>query len=90
MTENKAKKPNIIMLVIDGARVDRIKKSREFTDCTKLGTTFTNMFTYAPYTLASMGAIFSGTYGSLSFILTLPQGSNSLSKLFLNFASVKV
>ena len=55
---------NVIMIVIDGARIDRLNQSEEFTNVISRGTLFSKMITYAPYTLASMTATFSGMYGT--------------------------
>jgi arylsulfatase A-like enzyme len=58
------KKYNIILVVLDGARADKIKKFPFFKSVIAKGTLFSNMITYAPSTIASHYAIFSGTYGS--------------------------
>lgn len=58
------KKYNVILVVLDGARADRIKKFPNFTNAASKGTLFSTMITYAPSTIASHYAIFSGTYGS--------------------------
>ena len=72
---NTNDKPNVILLLIDGARIDRLKESKDFIDCISLGSTFTDMFSYAPYTLASMCATFSGMYGTRN-------GVDAYSKMF--------
>ena len=54
---------NLIFITLDGARIDRILKSPVIEELRKKGTAFTNMSTYAPYTIAAMHAIFSGEYG---------------------------
>lgn len=58
------KRYNVILIVLDGARVDRIKKIPNFNNLISKGTLFRTMITYAPSTIASHYAIFSGTYGS--------------------------
>ncbi len=58
------KKYNVILVIVDGARVDRIHKSKEFRALAGKGTFFSQMITAAPYTVASMHSIFSGMYGS--------------------------
>lgn len=62
------RKYNIIMITIDGARVDFLEKHQKrfsnFNNIINKGIFFNNMITYAPSTIASMYAIFSGTYGS--------------------------
>lgn len=63
------------MIVIDGARIDRLNQSEEFTNVISRGTLFSKMITYAPYTLASMTATFSGMYGTRN-------GVDAYSKMF--------
>jgi len=57
-------KINIIMILVDGVRLDRARKFPNFQGFFDKGTLFSNMITYAPYTIASMYSIFTGTYGS--------------------------
>ena len=57
------KKYNVILLLLDGARIDRIMKSPKFEKISKYGTLFSEMITHAPYTLVSMNSIFTGMYG---------------------------
>ena len=57
-------KPNVIMILLDGLRVDRIKNLKNLNKLRKSGTFFSQMITYAPYTIASMHSIFSGSYGN--------------------------
>lgn len=59
----KVKKPNIIFITLDGARYDRIKNMPNFKKISEKSSLFSQMITYAPYTISSMFAIFSGTYG---------------------------
>jgi len=54
---------NVILINIDGARVDRIEKFPNFSSVFSRGAYFPNMVTYAPYTIASLYAILSGMYG---------------------------
>lgn len=56
-------KPNIILILLDGARWDRLPISRELVELQKDGTLFTNVTTVAPYTFASINVIFTGLYG---------------------------
>ena len=56
----KFKNYNIIMVTLDGLRQDRIKKLPNLSSIKDDGLYFSNMITAAPYTLASMHAIFSG------------------------------
>ena len=60
----KLTNPNIILITLDGARYDRIKNFPNFKNLTEKGTLFSQMITYAPYTIAAMHAIFSGAYGN--------------------------
>ena len=57
-------KLNVILLLIDGARVDRIHQFPIFQKLKQHGTFFHQMITHAPYTLVSMNSIFTGMYGS--------------------------
>ena len=58
------KKYNIIFILLDGARVDRLNKSQAFGNILKEGLFFDNMIAAAPYTVASMHSMLSGMYGS--------------------------
>ena len=49
---------------MDGVRFDRIKLLPNFRKLCNKGTLFSNMITYAPYTIASLHSIFTGAYGS--------------------------
>lgn len=55
---------NVIFILIDGARADRIKQFPNLSKLSKNGTFLSNGCTYAPYTIASMHAIFSGVFGN--------------------------
>ena len=59
----KKKKPNVIMIMIDGARFDAIEKIPFYQELKKESIFFPKLITYAPYTIASLHAIFSGMYG---------------------------
>ena len=54
---------NVILIVIDGCRVDRISKFPIFQKLQKDGTFFSHTITNAPYTLVAMNSIFTGMYG---------------------------
>ncbi len=55
-------KKNLIIITIDGARVDKVKKSTTYN---KRNSTFLSQcITYGPHTIAAMHAIFSGSYGT--------------------------
>lgn len=56
-------KPNIIFILLDGARWDRLEVSKEFTELTKHGTLFTNVTSAMPYTFGAMNVILTGMYG---------------------------
>ncbi len=59
----KKKKPNIIMLMIDGVRYDAVDKIDFYRELKKQAVFFPNLITYAPYTIGSMHAVFSGMNG---------------------------
>ena len=48
---------------MDGARVDRIVKGENYSNLIANSTFFPKTITYAPYTIAALHAVFSGTYG---------------------------
>lgn len=58
------KKPNVVMILIDGARYDVIDKLQYYLELRKEATFFSQLITYAPYTIASLHATFSGMYGN--------------------------
>ena len=58
------KKYNIILLLIDGARIDRLFQFPIFKKLKEEGCFFSEMITSAPYTLVAMNSIFTGMYGS--------------------------
>jgi arylsulfatase A-like enzyme len=55
---------NVIIILIDGGRVDRAKRSSVFTNLQQKSVFFPQTITYAPYTNAAMHALFSGSYGN--------------------------
>ena len=55
---------NVIIILIDGGRVDRARKSPIFTNLQSKSVFFPQTITYAPYTNAAMHALFSGCYGN--------------------------
>ena len=57
-------KKNLILILIDGGRLDRALKSEVFTDISSKSVFFSQTITYAPHTIASMHAVFSGSYGT--------------------------
>ena len=58
----KILKKNIIIITIDGARLDRAKNSNTFNKNKSIF--LSQCITYGPHTIASMHAIFSGCYGT--------------------------
>jgi len=55
---------NLIIILIDGGRVDRAMRSPIFTNLQSKSVFFPQTITYAPYTNAAMHALFSGCYGN--------------------------
>ena len=49
--------------MMDGARLDRIVSGKNYTNLIEKSTFFPHTITYAPYTIAALHAVFSGTYG---------------------------
>ena len=58
------KKQNLIIVLIDGGRLDWAKNSDVFNDMKTKSAFFSNSITYGPHTISAMHAIFSGTYGT--------------------------
>ena len=56
-------KPNIILVLLDGARCDRLDKSPEFNQLRNEGFLFHNVTAAYPYTFAEMNTIFTGLFG---------------------------
>ena len=54
------------MIMIDGARYDAIDKTPYYQELKKESAFFPNIITYAPYTIASLYALFSGIYGNIN------------------------
>jgi arylsulfatase A-like enzyme len=57
-------KKNVIIIMIDGGRFDRSKKSLLFQSIKQKSICLSQSITYGPHTIAAMHAVFSGTYGS--------------------------
>jgi len=55
---------NVIIILIDGGRLDRAIRSPIFTNLQSKSVFFPQTITYAPYTNAAMHALFSGCYGN--------------------------
>ena len=56
-------KKNVIIILIDGGRLDRAQNSLVFNTLKNKSAFFSNSITYGPHTIAAMHAVFSGTYG---------------------------
>ena len=56
-------RPNIILILLDQYRNDARDVHSVFQELGKKGVLFSNLITHAPYTLASMHAMFTGLYG---------------------------
>jgi hypothetical protein len=56
-------KKNVIIIMIDGGRLDRALRSSVFNKLKSESVFFSQSITYAPHTIAAMHAVFSGTYG---------------------------
>lgn len=55
---------NVIILMIDGGRLDRASSSPIFNKLKTNSAFFSQSVTYGPHTIAAMHAVFSGTYGN--------------------------
>lgn len=64
MVEKSLQNKNIILINLDGLRRDKVTKISQLNNIKKNSYFFDNMFTVAPYTFASLHAIFSGLYPS--------------------------
>ncbi len=56
-------KPNIIFVLLDGSRTDRLEISKDFLSLQKKGTLVDNVTAAYPYTFAAINAIFTGLFG---------------------------
>ena len=56
-------KKNVIIILIDGGRLDRAQNSSVFNALKNKSAFFSSSITYGPHTIAAMHAVFSGTYG---------------------------
>ena len=59
-------KKNVIIVMIDGGRLDRAQNSKIFNALKSKSAFFSQTITYSPHTIAAMHAVFSGTYGTRS------------------------
>ena len=55
---------NVIIILIDGGRLDRAQNSPVFKTLKNKSAFFSSSITYAPHTIAAMHAVFSGSYGT--------------------------
>ena len=62
--KNNFMKKNLIIICIDGGRLDYAQKSKIFRSLLPGTNFFSQSITYAPYTNSSIHAILSGTYGN--------------------------
>ena len=56
-------RPNIIFVLLDGSRVDRLRISAEFNELIKDGTLLDNVTSAMPYTFGAINVILTGQYG---------------------------
>ena len=70
-----SKRDNVIMLLLDGSRCDRLPVSPELINITKSGSFFDQCIISSPYTVASVHSILTGIYGSKN-------GVNSYNNMF--------
>ena len=56
-------KPNIIFVLLDGARYDRIHISEDFMELKKEGCLFNNVTAAYPYTFPAINSMFTGMFG---------------------------
>jgi len=57
-------KKNLIIIMIDGGRLDSAQNSPIFNELKPKSVFFSNSITYGPHTIAAMHAVFSGSYGT--------------------------
>ncbi len=57
-------KKNLIIIMIDGGRLDRALNSSVFNALKSKSVFFSQSITYGPHTIAAMHAVFSGSYGT--------------------------
>lgn len=55
---------NLIFITMDGARLDRIVRGVHYKKLIEKSVFFSKVIAYAPFTIAAMHAVFSGTYGT--------------------------
>lgn len=60
------KRYNIIMITVDGGRLDRLQNCKNFNNWVNKGTFFSNIITYGVQTVTSMHATLTGLYGNVN------------------------
>jgi arylsulfatase A-like enzyme len=60
----RKKKLNVIMIMVDGVRYDVLSKIDSYQELKKDAVFFQNLISYAPYTIGSLHALFSGMDGN--------------------------
>jgi arylsulfatase A-like enzyme len=75
--------PNVILVLLDGARWDRLEQSQDFFNLVQGGTLLNNVNTAIPYTIGSVNVLFSGLYGK-------DNGIDAYYKMFRLKDSVKI
>ncbi len=60
------KKPNLIVIIMDGTRIDATEKVPFYQELKKDSTYFSSLITYGPYTIASLHSLFSGMPGNMN------------------------
>jgi len=76
-------KQNIVFVLLDGSRWDRINNSPEFNELMQEGTLLNNVNSAIPYTIGSVNVLLSGLYGK-------ENGIDAYYKMFRLKGSVKV
>ena len=69
-------KKNLIFILIDGGRVDYAIGSKIFSNLKRKSSFLSQAITYAPYTVSSMHAMFTGTYGTKTGVNSYFSGSS--------------
>ena len=67
---------NLIFILIDGGRTDYTSKSKIFSNLKMKSLFLSQSITYAPYTVSSIHAIFTGTYGTKTGVNSYSSGKN--------------
>jgi arylsulfatase A-like enzyme len=73
---------NLVFITIDGARKDRILTGENYKKLISQSAFFPKVITYAPFTIAAMHAVFSGTYGFKNGVNSYWSSPNFKNNLF--------